>query len=283
MPGDAGHCARPEQLVIADPQGGLAGRLPLVMLAYVVAGLSISGMPIFNGFVSKTMTIAGAFEDHRVLLGMLMEVAAVGTFLSVGLKLPYFAFWGGKPTYAKSLKPIPVNMYIAMAASAVLCIAQGLYPDLLYRFLPFAGAHDFHPWSSWKVLMTLMLLGFTGLGFMVMRKVLTPHAQRNTDFETLYIYLARAFLALVSKPLAWLDGAWSEVYRRVGLVGLLALGRLTSWFDRFGIDFVIDNTAQGARETGGVLTNIQTGRLQDYLALAIAISAALGIVVWYLA
>ncbi|SMP82971.1 multisubunit sodium/proton antiporter, MrpD subunit, partial [Desulfonatronum zhilinae] len=167
--------------------GGLAGRLPLVMLAYVVAGLSISGMPIFNGFVSKTMTIAGAFNDHQVLLGMLMEVAAVGTFLSVGLKLPYFAFWGGKPTYDKPLKPIPVNMYIAMGAAAFLCIAQGLYPDLLYRFLPYPGAYDFQPWSSWKVLMTLMLLGFTGLGFMVMRGVLKPHAQRNLDFETLYI------------------------------------------------------------------------------------------------
>jgi multicomponent Na+:H+ antiporter subunit D len=196
--------------------GGLAGRLPLVMLAYVVAGLSISGMPIFNGFVSKTMTIAGAFDDHRVLLGMLMEVAAVGTFLSVGLKLPYFAFWGGKPTYAKPLKPIPVNMYIAMGAAAFLCIAQGLYPDLLYRFLPYPGAENFHPWSSWKVLMTLLLLGFTGLGFMVMRKVLTPHAQRNLDFEALYIYLGRSFLALVSRPLARLDSIWSEVYKRVG-------------------------------------------------------------------
>ncbi|WP_028573365.1 Na(+)/H(+) antiporter subunit D [Desulfonatronum lacustre] len=263
--------------------GGLAGRLPLVMLAYVVAGLSISGMPIFNGFVSKTMTIAGAFNDHQVLLGMLMEVAAVGTFLSVGLKLPYFAFWGGKPTYDKPLKPIPVNMYIAMGAAAFLCIAQGLYPDLLYRFLPYPGAYDFQPWSSWKVLMTLMLLGFTGLGFMVMRGVLKPHAQRNLDFETLYIYLGRAFLALVSWPLAKIDAIWSEVYERVGLVGLLFLGKITSWFDKMGIDFVLDNSAIGAREAGGILTTAQTGRLQDYLALAIALAAGIGLLVWYLA
>lgn len=263
--------------------GGLAGRLPLVMLAYVVAGLSISGMPIFNGFVSKTMTITGAFNDHQILLGMLMEVAAVGTFLSVGLKLPYFAFWGGKPTYDKPLKPIPVNMYIAMGAAAVLCIAQGLYPDLLYRFLPYPGAYDFHPWSSWKVLMTLMLLGFTGLGFMLMRGVLKPHAQRNLDFETLYIYLGRTFLALVSRPLAKIDAFWSEVYERIGLVGLLLLGRITSWFDKMGIDFVLDNSATGARDTGGILTAAQTGRLQDYLALAIALASGIALLVWYLA
>ncbi|TVQ97390.1 MAG: Na(+)/H(+) antiporter subunit D [Desulfovibrionales bacterium] len=262
--------------------GGLAGRLPLVMLAYVVAGLSISGMPIFNGFVSKTMTITGAFNDHQILLGMLMEVAAVGTFLSVGLKLPYFAFWGGKPTYDKPLKPIPVNMYIAMGAAAFLCIAQGLYPDLLYRFLPFPGAYDFQPWSAWKVLMTLLLLGFTGLGFMVMRGVLKPHAQRNLDFETLYIFVGRSFLALVSWPLAKIDALWSEVYERVGLVGLLFLGRITSWFDKMGIDFFLDNSAAGARDAGGILTTAQSGRLQDYLALAIALAAGIALLVWYL-
>jgi multicomponent Na+:H+ antiporter subunit D len=200
----------------------------------------------------------------------------------VGLKLPYFAFWGGKPTYDKPLKPIPVNMYIAMGAAAFLCIAQGLYPDLLYRFLPYPGAHDFHPWSSWKVLMTLLLLGFTGLGFMLMRGVLKPHAQRNLDFETLYIYLARAFLALVSRPLARIDAFWSEVYERVGLVGLLFLGKITSWFDKMGIDFVLDNSATGARDTGGILTAAQTGRLQDYLALAIALASGFALLVWYL-
>lgn len=262
--------------------GGLAGRIPLVMIAYVIAGLSISGMPVFNGFVSKTMTIAGAFADHQVLLGMLMEVAAVGTFLSVGLKLPYFAFWGGKPAYAKPLKPIPVNMYLAMGIASFLCIAQGLYPDLLYRFLPYPGADAFHPWSSWKVLMTLLLLGFTGLGFMVMRRVLTPHPQRNMDFEALYIIVGEVFMRIVSRPVAWLDTLWSEVYARVGLRFLLFMGRLTSWFDRQGIDFVLDNAAVGTREGGGVLTNVQSGRLQDYLALALILGAGLVILVWWL-
>ena len=211
---------------------------------------------------------------------MLMEVAAVGTFLSVGLKLPYFAFWGGKPAYTGELKPVPINMYLAMGASACLCIAQGLYPDLLYRYLPYPGWEAFHPWSSWKVLMTLMLLGFTGLGFLVMRKVLAPHPQRNMDFEALYIIIGQAFVALVSRPVARLDSLWSEFYQRVGLRLLLFLGRITSWFDRQGIDFVIDNAAIGARQGGGILTGVQTGRLQDYLVLTIALAAGLALLVW---
>ena len=73
--------------------GGLVGRLPWVMILYMVGAVSISGMPFFNGFVSKNMTIFGAVEAHHILIGIFLEVAAVGTFLSVGIKLPYFAFW----------------------------------------------------------------------------------------------------------------------------------------------------------------------------------------------
>jgi multicomponent Na+:H+ antiporter subunit D len=84
--------------------GGLVGRLPWVMIFYMVGAVSISGMPFFNGFISKNMTIHGAVEAHRLILGIFLEVAAVGTFLSVGIKLPYFAFWA-KPENKMELKP----------------------------------------------------------------------------------------------------------------------------------------------------------------------------------
>ena len=262
--------------------GGLAGKLPLVMLAYMVAGLSISGMPLFNGFVSKTMTIAGAFEDHRVALGILLEVAAVGTFLSVGLKLPYFAFWGGKSEDTVTiLRPIPANMYLAMGISAALCILQGVFPQLLYVFLPFQPV-PYVPWTVWHVLQTLLLLGFTGLGFMLMRGMLKPHAQRNVDFEVLYMLIGRGFVQLVSRPLAFFDGLWSEVWRVIGLRGLMSGAHGASIFDRKGIDTVVDGTAYTTRGLGLVVARMQSGRLQDYLAGAAAIGGAVMILVWIL-
>jgi len=265
-----------------DQLGGLAGKLPLVMLAYMVAGLSISGMPMFNGFVSKTMTIAGAFEDHRVLLGILLEVAAVGTFLSVGLKLPYFAFWGGKPeNTVKELRPIPTNMYLAMGISAILCIAQGLFPQMLYVFLP-EQTVVFQPWTAWSVLQALLLLGFTGLGFYFLRGLLKPHAQRNLDFEALYIFVGRAFVFLVSRPLAFLDSLWSEVWRVIGLRALMAGGKGTSVFDRKGIDTVVDGAAYTTRGLGRAAARMQSGRLQDYLAGAAILGGAVMILVWFL-
>jgi len=262
-----------------DKLGGLAARIPLVMIGYMVAAVSISGFPLFNGFVSKTMTIAGAAQAHHGMLAIWMEIAAVGTFLSVGIKLPYFAFWGGKPVSDRELKPIPWNMYVAMGMGAFLCFFQGVYPNWLYKLLPFPV--DYVPYTPWHVLQSMLLLSFTGLGFYLMRKRLTPHEARNLDFDGIYRLLGRLGLLLAKYPVEIIDNWWTENYRRFGLRGLLIMGRLTSVFDKKGIDGVLDNSVYGVRRTGSAATRIQTGRLQDYLSGALIIALIVFVFIWF--
>lgn len=257
--------------------GGLASRIPLVMIGYMIGAVSISGFPLFNGFVSKTMTISGAAEAHHGILAILMEVAAVGTFLSVGIKLPYFAFWGGKDTYPGTLKPVPWNMYLGMAIGGSLCFLQGIFPGILYRLLPFPVSYV--PYTAWHVLQALLLLSFTGLGFYLLHKKLTPEAKINLDFDYFYRLVGRAVVFLARYPIEFVDNWWTEVYRRAGLRGMLGMGWLTSVFDKRGIDGVLDNTAYGVRHAGSIVTRIQTGRLQDYLA-GMAVLALLAFVLY---
>ncbi len=269
-----------------DELGGLAGRLPWVMVLYMVAALSISGMPIFNGFISKTMTIAGAAEAHRTWIALGLEVAAVGTFISVGLKLPYFAFWGGRPLDLKrELKPVPANMYAGMAILAVLCVAQGLFPEMLYRYLPYAmteANHNvYHPWTAWNVLQASMLLGFSGLAFYFMRGVITPHKALNLDFDWFYRLVGRGVLALVCRPAAFIDNIWTNVYETVGLRFLKIFAAFTVFFDRGVIDGVVDGGASGVRGVGRVGAMAQNGRLQQYLGLTVTCLVIILALVWY--
>ncbi len=262
-----------------DKLGGLAVRLPWVMLLYMVAALSISGMPFFNGFISKTMTIAGAAEAHRTFVALGLEIAAVGTFISVGIKLPYFAFWGGKePDLKRELKPIPWNMYAGMGILAALCILQGIAPSILYRYLPFAVEHQYVPWTLWNVLQSGLLLGFSGLAFYVLRKVITPHEGLNLDFDIIYRAVGAFALALICKPIAWIDDRWTEAYRVLGLRGLMAAAFGATVFDRKGIDGVLDGSAYGVMNIGRLGAKSQDGDLQRYLGLAvILILAAFGL------
>ena len=261
--------------------GGLATKLPWVMVWYMVAALSISGMPFFNGFISKTMTIAGAAEAHRTVLALGMEIAAVGTFISVGIKLPYFAFWGGKKEYKGEVKPLPVNMYIGMGICGLLCIAQGVYPDMLYRYLPFEAEHVFHPWTADKFMNSSLLLAFSGLAFYLTRKVITPHAFLNLDFDWFYRLIGRVTMRAVCWPISKVDDVWTEVYRTGGLRALIAMGNGTSVFDKKGIDTVVDGSAYTVRNLGRVGAKAQTARLQDYLAFAAVLGLGIYALVWY--
>jgi multicomponent Na+:H+ antiporter subunit D len=263
-----------------DQLGGLVRRMPWVMVFYMVGALSISGAPLFNGFISKNMTIHGAALAHRPWIGLMLEVAAVGTFVSVGLKLPYFAFWA-KPDSDIELKPIPANMYVAMAIAAALCLAMGVYPQMVYRILP----HPVHyaPFEALKVLHAVLLLGFTGLGFYFLRKVISPLAGRNLDFDALYRFVGNAVVAGFTRPLAAVDDRWSQLYRRVGLKTLMASARGAGGFDRRAIDTVVDGTASAVRAISRFFRRIQTGRLQDYLAWMTVAAMLVFAVVWWLA
>lgn len=265
-----------------DKLGGLAARLPWVMALYMVAALSISGMPLFNGFISKTMTIAGAAEAHRTLVALGLEIAAVGTFISVGIKLPYFAFWGGKaPDMTREIRPIPWNMYAGMALLAGLCILQGVCPAVLYAYLPFDMEHPFVPWTVWNVIQSGLLLGFSGLAFYLLRRVITPHEGLNLDLDFFYRAIGAAVMVLVCKPLAWVDDRWTDVYRVVGLRGLMAAALGSSIFDRKAIDGIVDGSACGVLRLGRIGAKMQNGDLQRYLGLTVILAMVAFGLYWY--
>jgi multicomponent Na+:H+ antiporter subunit D len=258
--------------------GGLYRRLPWAFLWYMVAAVSISGFPLFSGFISKTMTITGAAEAHHTWLALGMEFAAVGTFLSVGIKLPYFA-WFGRPDPGIALKPVPRNMYIAMGIAGFLCFYIGVQPGFLYRLLPHPV--DYVPYTPWHVLQASLLLGFTGLGFYLLRYKLVPEAKINLDVDYFYRLVGRLVLAFARRPVEMIDNWWTEFYNRAGLRGMMKIAGGSVWFDKRAIDGVVDGTALGVRHVGRTATGAQTGRLQDYLAVAVVLGLTVFALVWY--
>jgi multicomponent Na+:H+ antiporter subunit D len=162
--------------------GGIAAGLPWVLVFYMVGALSISGFPLLSGFVSKALVIHAAELDHRSWIVLLLSVASVGTFLSVGLKLPYFTWFGSKRSLR--LNAVPPGMYIAMALASVVNLAIGVAPEILYRVLPFAV--EYRPYTASHLLETVELLAFTGLAFWFLRSKLYTKATLTLDFDWLY-------------------------------------------------------------------------------------------------
>ena len=248
--------------------GGLYKRMPWAMVFTVIGGISISGFPFTSGFISKSMIIAAAGESHRTGLMLMMTLAAVGTFLSVGIKLPYF-IWFGKDSGVEA-EDAPWNMNLGMAIAAFLCFFLGVFPDYLYKMLPFPV--HYHPYTAYHLAETMQLLGFTGLGFFIMVKKLKPKPKMNLDLDWFYRKGARVFMWIASRPVLSSNNWINDVYRSVGLRLTMAMAKAISWFDWEGIDWTIDGSARGVVEGGNRLRSLMTGKIQHYIGGALALT-----------
>jgi multicomponent Na+:H+ antiporter subunit D len=146
----------------------------------MVGALSISAFPLFSGFVSKTMILEAAAYDRIAIIWLMLSFASVGTFLSVGLKLPYFTFLGKDC----GLRPqeAPTNMLVAMGMAAFLCIFIGVVPGPLYAIMPFPV--DYNAYTIGHVIWELQLLLFAGVGFFLLLKYSggTPKITLDVDW-----------------------------------------------------------------------------------------------------
>ena len=180
--------------------GGLAPRMKAVFTLYMVGAFSISAVPLFAGFVSKSLVTEAAHYGGHDVAAFLLYVASVGTFLHTGLKLPYFTWLGSKRTTPVALiAKVPAGMYVGMAGAAALCIGIGLFPQTFYDFVNFTGHYE--PYNSNDVIQMVELLVFTGLGFWLMLAALKPKPTVSLDTDWPYRHAARPVRALVQEPL----------------------------------------------------------------------------------
>lgn len=121
-----------------DDIGGLGRKMPVTAATFTVAALAISGIPGFNGFVSKGMIVdaAGYSGGEYALLWWMLMIGSVGTVLSY-VKLGWFAFVEGD--YTGPVKDANLGQSVAMAGAAGLSVLYGLWPSALYVLLPEIG------------------------------------------------------------------------------------------------------------------------------------------------
>jgi len=170
--------------------GGLCKTMPITLILFLVGGFSISGVPLFSGFVSKTMiTTATGLQGEAIIYVMLL-LASVGTFLHTCLKLPYYTFFA-TDRGIKAKEP-PRNMLVSMGLTALLCLFIGIYPAILYSVLPYPV--DFVPYTTEKVVETITLLSFSLLGFWLLKDKIAGQSTISLDIDWFYRKAGTAFM-----------------------------------------------------------------------------------------
>ena len=140
----------------ASELGGLYKTMPVTATLCIIGALSISAVPFFNAFVSKSMIMSALLEEHYSWIWPVMLFASAGVVEHAGIKIPYFAFFA-HDSGIRTREP-PRNMLVAMGIGAAACLAIGIWPDLLYGLLPYEV--DYEPYTYTHILTQLQLLCF---------------------------------------------------------------------------------------------------------------------------
>ncbi len=274
--------------------GGLAKFMPITAFCFLIACLSISGIPPFSGFWSKDPIIALAFDKGDYLIyGMTLFTAFLTAFYMFRL---YFRTFGGAG-----------GAFAGFWGSANIYRGDG----------PLHGNHD-GPWVMWLPLVLLAsvtvvigLLGFAGLnvgfawflnGGQNVNYTVTPGLDNFTFVGigasivgilvawTMYGIAVVPANALTRNPVGaaihqllyrhyYIDELYQLIIRGV----VFGLSNLAVWFDQHIIDGVVNGSARAVRGLGSVTRRTESGELQSYGAALFGGAMVILILVYFAA
>jgi len=106
---------------------GIAHRMPITGVIFVIAALAISGVPPLNGFISEFMIVFAGVDANMLVFTVIMLVNILLGF-AYYLRLIKVIVWSTPSKKLNAVKHAPVAMLAPMLVLASMCVIIGLYP-----------------------------------------------------------------------------------------------------------------------------------------------------------
>ncbi|MCM8796458.1 MAG: hypothetical protein NC923_01025 [Candidatus Omnitrophica bacterium] len=179
-----------------DRLGGLAKSMPFTYIACLVASLSISGVPPFNGFASKWMIYQGLITQLttanyllRLTAVFCLAAAMFGSGLTLAsfMKLLHAIFLGQQQNRypEKHIDEVPATMWLPCIVLAVICVIFGVFalqiPLKMFILPAITGVTFTGIWyAGYSTLLIVLALGLGAIVFML--KSLRPNIRQDASF-----------------------------------------------------------------------------------------------------
>ena len=220
--------------------GGLRHLMPITFVIGTVGALSMAGIPLFNGFLSKEMMLDAASETVWNGSDWAVPVlATLGSLLSVAysLRFIFHVFLGPKrDDYPAKPHDPPFGMWASPALLALMVVAIGAMPWLAGPLVAVAGG------------------AVTG-GDMPYYSLKIWHGVNMALFMSIIAIIGGAILLAIHRPL---DRLWNATPRP----------EAKTIFDALIAGLV--------RLTGGIALGLHNGAISRYLAIFVVSTLAIG-------
>ncbi len=115
--------------------GGMIHKMPLSYLVYLIAIISMAGIPPMGGFISKWLIYQALIGKGLVLLSVAAFFGSIGSFLYVFRPLAALFLGQELPQFKKTIKEAPFFMALPMVILSLLNIATGVVPTYFLEYV----------------------------------------------------------------------------------------------------------------------------------------------------
>jgi NADH-quinone oxidoreductase subunit L len=298
-----------------DPQdmfnmGGLRKKMPITFWTFLIGGFALSGFPLITaGFWSKDEILADAFGHGQWLVFLTLAVAAFMTAFYTMRQITLTFLGEPRTKEAEHAQETPWTMTVPLIILAIFAVAYGwvgipeefplfggILPNWLHEFV--GGTLAEHPealaFNPVPLLTSLVVaLGGLYLGWVTYRNVNSAAEDRfQIPLLKNKYYFDEFYDQVFVKPAYWF--AENIVYKFIdqGVIdGILhSFGPVTdrlgsiirNYFDLPVINrFFGDGSAEVTYRAGDRLRVVQTGRIQQYLMLALVVFITIGAALYF--
>jgi NADH-quinone oxidoreductase subunit L len=247
--------------------GGLRKYLPITHLTFLIACLTIAGVPPLSGFFSKDEILTAALHHNKFLFAVEYAVAGLTAFYM--FRLYFNIFWGRDTHYHHTPHEAPATMTIPLVILAFGSVFAGFIP---FHKLVTSDGKAFESHLDMAVAIPSVIIGLLGIGVafvMYKKETAIPDKLASTlkySYKWAYnkFYIDEVYLFITKKI----------IFRYISTP--------IAWFDRHIVDGTMNSIAFVTQAVSFRIREFQSGQLQKYGFIFISGAITLAILLVYL-
>ena len=240
--------------------GGLRKYMPITHITFLIACLTISGIPPFSGFFSKDEILVAARSYSMPLFTIEYVTAGLTAFYM--FRLYFRIFWGTEKNYRHTPHESPLVMTIPLMFLAFASIFSGFLP---FAVMVTSDRIGFVSETNYMVAVPSVLIGIAGF---IIAWILYKKESRIPDVITGKLGLF--YKAALHK--FYIDEIYLFITKKIIFNGI---SRPVAWFDRHIIDGFMVGIGTVTESLSYRIKGMQSGQLQHYAFAFVAGALAL--------
>ena len=247
--------------------GGLRKYLPVTHLTFLIACLTIAGIPPLSGFFSKDEILTAALHHNKLLFAVEYIVAGLTAFYM--FRLYFNIFWGRDTHYHHTPHEAPATMTIPLIILATGSVFAGFIP---FNELVTSDGKAFESHIEMSVALPSVLIGLVGIGiaFLMYRKETAIPDKVAATFKHSYKWAYNKF---------YIDEVYIFVTKNIIF---RYISTPIAWFDRHIVDGTMNSIAFVTQAISFRIREFQSGQLQKYGFIFITGAISLVVLLVYL-